>query len=194
MRIFLLSAALFFFSFPFLNADVEVVTHLENYPAEGNTEDELLASMKAKGLPGGHAAYTRWDIRSNHRYGLVGDGCRLVNPRVTFTVDYILPEWKGAETADPALREKWQIFLAALKKHEERHKDIGLEAAGEMEQELVKIEKAGTGAGNCGVIQDKVRSAKNAALKTARKKEEQYDRETYHGALQGARWDYKVSN
>lgn len=61
---------------------------------------------------------------------------------VKFTVrsTTTLPKWKDRERADTALRREWDVFMAALTRHEEGHRDIAIRKVDLMQRRMTALE------------------------------------------------------
>lgn len=181
----LFSLALFsLFAFP-AYAEVQSSTRFENYVIEGNSVEELRSAMdRYARSSGGHYASTKWDIRWSERWAAKNGACVLTHFNVTLAVVFKMPEWRGAETADPLLRDKWLRFRNALQLHEDGHKDMGVQAARKIDGILKNFGPVSS----CDSMAAAVNRAGEAVLAEYQQKEIQYDAETRHGIFQGAQF------
>ena len=87
--------------------------------------------------------------------------------QVRLRITYTYPRWVNREQASPKLRERWDTFIANLITHEKGHGTNGRSAAHEI---------------------DKTRCNRDPVAIARRwsKQDEIYDKETSHGATQGA--------
>lgn len=156
------------------------------YKVQGNSVSDLRARMMQDGPVDAqkrhHPGYTTWRVTWTFGCGVAGGDARLERVNVKVDVKYTLPEWQKPGDADPELAAKWQDYMAALRKHEDGHRDIGVRAGRrilEMLQQLPAAEscvKAGQAANEAG----------QKILQSSRDEELEYDRATRHGATQGA--------
>lgn len=172
-------------SVPAAHAEVQTYTRYQNYAIQGNSVEELRAAMDRNARAvGGHYATTKWNIQWSERWGARNGACGLLSYTVTLTVVFRMPEWRGAENADPALRDKWYKFRDALQRHEDGHKQMGVQAANQIEGIL---DNFGT-VPDCSQMSAAVNRAGQTVLEQYQKKEIQYDAETQHGISQGAQF------
>lgn len=125
--------------------------------------------------------WSDWEWRIKWREA---DGyCRLTD--VTFDIDttVTLPEWVDVDRASVQARQEWQRFMTALEGHEEGHVEINIKGVTDMKTAMLAMEKASTCddllAGAREISSDYGEQIKQAHL--------DYDRDTQHGATQGAR-------
>jgi predicted secreted Zn-dependent protease len=87
---------------------------------------------------GGYAR-TKWEV--TWRYGLaqIPGGCRITAVTTSVHVTYRMPRWTNPADGSPELREKWDTFVKALQKHEDGHKDHGIQAAQEVEAAITQL-------------------------------------------------------
>lgn len=93
----------------------------KTYAVDATTASALVKQMGQRG-PNGFWAYTDWYVNWT-------GSCDL-----SVKITYTMPKHKNEAKLDPALRENWKTFLAALRKHEEKHGAHGIQAAQEIEQ------------------------------------------------------------
>lgn len=97
-----------------------------------------------------------------------------------------MPLWKPPAEADPAMVEKWQRYVKALGAHEAGHVTIARQATVELRDEVARM-------GRFDSAHELRRTLERRAREVTDKhkqRERDYDRETRHGASQGAelRW------
>jgi predicted secreted Zn-dependent protease len=107
------------------DADASVSTKVKTttYPISGKSGVDLLDAMDRRGPKHGfltHAiaqtSYTiKWDIDWKEN----GGTCRVGDASATLSITYTYPAVKGTMT--PALKRRWQRFMAGVHKHEQTH-------------------------------------------------------------------------
>jgi predicted secreted Zn-dependent protease len=107
------------------DADASVSTKVKTrtYPISGKSGIDLLDAMDKRGPKHGfltHAiaqtSYTiKWDIDWKENDG----SCRVADAAATLSITYTYPGVKG--TMSPALKRRWQQFMAGVHTHEQMH-------------------------------------------------------------------------
>ena len=121
-------------------------------------------------------ALAHWRIDWRWPTGPSG-GCDLSRVRVTFRADILMPRLApGAATPAP-VAARWRAYAAALERHEAGH----VRAA----YDQVNAVRAAVRTSDCA----NANRAAGAVLDAAQRGDIAYDRETRHGATQGARFE-----
>jgi predicted secreted Zn-dependent protease len=170
------------------HAVLEITDRVEYYDIQGSTALELRYDMNAKGPQAASGdrfdAYTRWLANWRWRYRDSGSGCAIASVRTTVTVRMTLPRWQNEHSADLATQQEWARFLAALERHEDGHRGHGVAAGDEIDRRVASLPPAATCAA-LGAIADEL--GKRIVQKYIQL-DADYDRDTGHGATQGARY------
>lgn len=121
-------------------AEWRAAEQLVTYAVSGNTGMELYESIGRNGpLIRGKVrtiAHTQFKLLWSRDYQPRGTACVLASARPNLTITYTLP--KPSTVLVPALKAKWDVFLAGIRKHEAVH--------GENIRDLVrKIEQVSVG-------------------------------------------------
>lgn len=95
---------------------------------------------------------------------------------VTFT----MPRWADYPKANRDQQQKWDEYYALLMEHENRHKDIAIEGAREIENELLKLNGS-----NEKYLKEAAKSRVRLIYKKVRVLQKQFDDETEHGVKDG---------
>jgi predicted secreted Zn-dependent protease len=158
----------------------------EPYPIGGDTAGELIAAMDAEGLrdPAGAPGWglTEWHIDWTFRYRETRAACQITTQRVMLAVRLILPRWQPPVTASAALRARWRSFVEALRVHESGHVANVIAGANDI---LERLDGLAPRQG-CRELEVAANAAANRILDRLRATDVAYDRETRHGATQGA--------
>ena len=128
MRPILRCAAILGFAVvPIVAADAErrssTKTKTTTYTVSGKNGTTLLEAMDRRGPKHGfltraiaQTSYTvSWDVDWKENDGR----CRIANAAATLSINYTYPAVKG--TMSPALKRRWQRFMAGVRKHEQTH-------------------------------------------------------------------------
>ena len=153
----------------------------------GNSEDALAAALKQVGTTSANgdrfAASTRWQLRWNFRVEQQpGASCQLASAKTELDIHMTLPRWMPPQNARPALVKRWSTFADALRKHEDGHRDIAIEAA------RVVTDRAGAAQSerDCATLKKRLERIADDTVRQYKDKESSYDVTTLHGQTQGA--------
>ena len=167
------------------NAFADEQPRIEYYPIEGSSASQLQFAMAARGPAGDDGrrfhGYTRWFVRWKYNTTRQGKSCQVTSVDVQTSGTITLPQWTNEGAARPALRERWQRYIAALRRHEEGHYRFAVEAAAQIRESLSGM-KSGLG---CGDLQQRANARGQAILEAQRRSERAYDQATGHGRTQG---------
>ncbi|UCF29272.1 MAG: DUF922 domain-containing protein [Chloroflexota bacterium] len=149
------------------------------YDIEGATEEELRAQLDELG-PVDSSGYkgdalAEWTIFWTWP-GYGTENCDLSQAEVSYTVEVIFPLWTPPDDAPNNLVIKWFNYTYKLAKHEKGHVDY---VAANYQIVLEAIKEA-----TCETAD----AAAEAAVEPLREFDLEYDRQTGHGATQGARF------
>jgi predicted secreted Zn-dependent protease len=123
------------------------------------------------------AAHSRY--RWNFQYRRQGVSCVLARPRVFLTTTVTFPRWNATAPPDSASERWWQQMNVGLMEHERGHAAISLKAAGEIVEAL-----EGMSSINCDILGRQANEAAQRILASYRRRQDEYDRTTRHGATQ----------
>ena len=164
----------------------QVSQSINYYVFGGSTVAEMnaqLARLGPKTAEGSFHAFTSWYVKWNYDYERSSGGCRLGPVRTTVTVNYRLPKWSRPR-APNEIAQKWDAYSIALRAHEDGHRDIGVETGRAVARALAALPRQST----CELIETLADTTGERILQQARVREAAYDRDTGHGATQGARF------
>ena len=159
----------------------------EFYDIQGTTTKQLLQAIVENGFEEKDgsicAAHTDWRVNWDLKYFPQGDqACALTDFKVSVTAEYLLPQFSNIENAPADLKQKWQTFIHALTFHEQGHKDLAVQAAGDIEAAFKNLPPES----NCNELRQSANAEAEKIIRGYRKKEKQYDIDTDHGKTQGA--------
>ena len=156
------------------------------YDVVGNSASALRAQLDAKrphwenGEKGN--AFTKWIVSWNYKSEPVPDGCVFADLQATVTGTITLPRWTYGPDTPPSLVKKWQIYIAAVRVHEDGHYAHGLAAA----QEIVAASKSFRASGDCSTLLSQFMEHVAPLYKKYANADAEYDIQTQHGKTQGA--------
>ncbi|MCK5666610.1 MAG: DUF922 domain-containing Zn-dependent protease [Thiotrichaceae bacterium] len=155
------------------------------YSVSGNDSNSLYQSLQQYGPIGENGkryhAVTRWQANWNYAWREAANGCQLDKVEVSVDIEYLLPELKDLDTKAQKFRNDWNTYFLALFKHEQQHKDYAIQAATELEKELLAINSLQA----CFTLKDKMADTAQKVLDKYERKEKEFDRVTDHGLKQG---------
>jgi predicted secreted Zn-dependent protease len=95
-----------------------------------------------------------------------------------------MPEWTPPPEAAADLVERWNRYHTALQRHEDGHKEHGLGAARDVREKLRALDAEP----DCDSMNREANAVANRVVEQYKAKDRTFDKETRHGASQGARF------
>ena len=86
---------------------------------------------------------TDWRIRPRWRPAASDGRCRVSALRLHVDIVVTLPRWANVGRATPTERERWDRIEASIRDHEHGHRDLTIDAAGELFAKLSSLEAGG---------------------------------------------------
>jgi predicted secreted Zn-dependent protease len=159
---------------------------IQYHDVEGNTASALLAALKrvSYARPNGDtfaAANTRWRLSWNVTVQPTKNGCALESATTGLDVEMNLPRWTPPAGARPGLVRSWNTFADAVRKHEDGHREIAIDAVHEVDRRL----QGARTARSCDALRKNLKRVAEAAVREYREKDNSYDVTTMHGRTQG---------
>ncbi len=169
-------------------AAVDIDDQVERYAIDGSTPADLRREMRAKGPRGADGkpfdGYTRWYVSWRYRYNTAGGSCAIDAVTTSVKVTMTLPQWRNPGAANTAAQQQWSRYVAALELHEQGHRRHGVDAAHEVDRAIAAMPPAGS----CDALGAKANALGTSILRKYNQLDLDYDRDTRHGATQGARF------
>lgn len=156
------------------------------YTVAGNTAADIWTDIIAK-TPvqhngKHHVAYTKWNVNWQFWWLDNGDSCEISRVTTKLDVTYTLPKLDNTSSMPESVLARWETYYAALFEHEQGHKDLGMKAAIEIENQISNMSPRT----RCKQLElDANEIGKNVIDKYSRI-EKEYDRSTKHGLNTGA--------
>ena len=167
---------------------VDMRDQTERYAIAGSTPAELRRELNLKRPRTADGrqfdGHTHWHVSWRYRYLKSGSGCAIASVNTSLKVTITLPEWRNEREADSGTRRLWSRYLAALELHEQGHRRHGVHAANEIDHAIAAIPTAV----NCDGLGVAVNALGGNILRKYNQHDVDYDRDTKHGATQGARF------
>jgi len=156
------------------------------YSIDGSNTSELRASIRANrpNLPnmGNYDAYTDWKVHYGYSIKKTMGRCRLTKPVVRVMITFVMPRFVGVKSAPHSMRYEWERYYRELKKHENGHRDIAVEAAHAIKAMLTNL---GSVSG-CSKLERLVNERANELTQRYHRRQADFDRDTDHGRATGA--------
>ena len=160
--------------------------HEAFYGITASTAGELADAMRRLGpevggdrVPGA----TSQEVSFDYQVVRNGVNCRLRAVQVRLEMTTTLPRWLNASAAPAELRQQWEAFADAVRRHEEVHKEINLAGARDMLQKVSSVSPR-----SCVQLDRETRAQAGASVQRFATENARYDRDTVGGQLQGVVW------
>lgn len=135
--------------------------------------------IKVNGQP--FHAYTRWNVRWTFRWWREASGrCTITEVTTRLRTEVQLPELRTATAAQRALFDR---YLRALSRHEQGHVQFARDAAHAIDRGIAQLPSEP----ECASLERRANALGHRLLHEHAEREKQYDRDTRHGASQGAK-------
>jgi hypothetical protein len=131
--------------------------------------------------PGGHTAYTSWNLSYRYTNRSVPGGCKVDTVTTRLDLKVRMPRWTPAAGTSADLDARWGRYISALQVHEAGHVQTGRDFDSNFKRAAM-----GLSAADCGALDSALRAQFNSFLKQANARDKDYDAQTQHGATQGA--------
>jgi predicted secreted Zn-dependent protease len=163
---------------------VQVVETTDYYDIGGKSVPALWQDIRERGPRTGAtpwAGHARWDVRWTYDWRRTDAGCKVEQAATNLAITYTLPRWAARDSADDALRTKWDRFALNLKVHEEGHGANGRRAAQRIQAALSAIPAQKT----CEALAAAVDETARRIIDEEATNDRAYDSTTQHGLRQG---------
>jgi predicted secreted Zn-dependent protease len=158
----------------------------EYYEVCGCCETDLKGELKQKCITWKdgrkYDALTSWKMKWDYGHNRAGETCSADSFTVTVNVRYHLPKWVKPADAPRELVEKWEGYTKNLMTHENGHRDRAVDAATELTKAVTELPPAPT----CAELDRSVNILSRAQMRKLDEEQLRYDKDTRHGAAQGA--------
>lgn len=166
--------------------DTAVPLTVTTYDVHGETANEIADDLNRNSplVQQGRRMQgkTEWKIQTSYHWRIDGSRCVLDQFNAILRVEMILPHWVQPRRPSPQLVRQWDRYIAALRKHEDGHFEIGEDAQQEM---LTRARSLGSAA-DCQILAQQIDDLVAAVIDAHHQLEVEYDDKTNHGETQGA--------
>ncbi len=158
-------------------ADIQVSKTYSYAIIGGHTATELDRELTRKGPRSNetgmrHPGLTQIRFGGTISYSQSNGRCFASAARIRLATKIILPRWKNRKTANARLGLLWDVLLADIKRHEERHAEIARLHARNMETAILALSPQKT----CTEMQARVAQVTDAAIIAHDKDQIRFDR------------------
>jgi len=174
--------------------ETEVIYNYYTFP--GATKQEINKNMvkaissfinpeayRVPGMQGDTAAQLEGYVDPSYDSAMTKKGCRIVEVPFVSKVTYTMPQWEQPKNVAPSLVADWENFYTALKTHEKGHADIEIKKF----DAVYDVYKNAPTTKTCEELDAWLQAELNKTRKQIEEENKQYEIDTRHGELQGAR-------
>ncbi len=160
---------------------------IRHYDIAGSTIQELNAATRRLG-PVSEATGMRvwgqctWRIQWDYTRGGAEGKCALEKLSLVLSAIIDMPRWTDRDSAPEPLKASWDRFYAALRVHEDGHKENGMRAANDLAKRLRALPPQKT----CAELDQTIGELGKRIIAEYKMLDQSYDRATGHGVTQGA--------
>jgi predicted secreted Zn-dependent protease len=192
MRVFpqwlLLSVFIVVTTFSPVQAAPKVTEESVYYNVRGTSAEELRTQLNKFGIKGKdgktYRGNTNWNLSWRYLSGSNRTNCWITSVETTVRIKFTFPRWIARSNAPEELRQRWDKYIAALTRHEHRHRDIAVEAAAQIERTITGMKPRKS----CDGLKRDANAMGHRLVEDCRKRQSDYDARTNHGHLEGARF------
>lgn len=156
------------------------------YNVSGDTADEIWTDIITKSpvrqQGKQHVAYTKWHVNWKFWWHDNGDTCEISKVATSLDITYTLPELEQSSFIPDPLLSRWQSYYSALIEHEHGHRDFGIRAAEEIENEIAAMGPRAS----CKQLEHDANKIGEHVIRKYSLIEKNYDQSTNHGLSTGA--------
>lgn len=122
----------------------------------------------------------RYYYKRQRRLGI----CSIAEVKTKVDVVYHIPKLAKNYKSPKGTRQVFNRYYIILKDYLKKHSDFAVQAANEIEEELIKIKPLNN---DCEIIKTDAKRVAKAIIKKYKKKNKDYEIRTYEGFLEGVR-------
>lgn len=156
------------------------------YIIKGSNANELRKEMNSKSTMRQDGelfdAFTYWDVNWQFNWNSKNEKCHITTVSSNLDVTFTLPKWTTRDKADKNTIKQWDRYYKALIQHENGHKNIAVQAAENIEKEILGLGPSSS----CKGLEQKANQAGKKTLNKYIALEKEYDKKTNHGMKDGA--------
>ena len=158
----------------------------EYYEIRGNSEKDLRKQMLQNGCTWDdgrkYDSVTSWSWTWDYGTDHAAQTCSVDDFSVALEIHYRFPKWVRTGDVSPPLVDKWDGYMQKLTMHEQGHRDRAVDAAAEFTRAVARLPNTLS----CTERDHRVRALSHETMAQLNAAQQEYDRDTRHGATQGA--------
>jgi len=159
---------------------------IEYFKIQGTTAADLREDLRRAGPVDDNGikagALTKYRIAWEIAVSYDDESCRAEDVNVDLDVTMLLPRWEKPADASPEVVQIWDRISVVVRRHEDGHHRLAIEAAREVRRKLAKPSRAAT----CDALKAVLDDTANAVLREYRRKQIDYDKRTDYGRDQAS--------
>jgi predicted secreted Zn-dependent protease len=163
-----------------------VTEQYEYYEIRGDNEKELRNQLSRNGCMFNdgkkYDALTTWRMKLDYGYRCTGQACTADSVKVSVTINMRYPKWVRSNDVPRQLVDKWDNYITNLVTHENKHRDIAVDAATELSKAVAALPPAPS----CSALDLEVRALSRRLMEKLNTDEKRLDETTSHGKTDGA--------
>ena len=162
------------------DAAPEVNVRTKYYKVRGNTAADIRRDLDRRS-PVEYDAQLNWNIEWRFTRRQFLDWCKMTKVAVAVNIVYTLPRLVQTPLPPPEVLGAWQKYMAALLLHEHGHALTGIRAGYAIERKIKNMRRR-----SCLQLTKDAHAAVYAEIWRASALDKKYDKDTNHGATEGA--------
>lgn len=169
----------------YIMAEPEINIDKKYYYVSGQTAEEIRQDMNTKRLhfgDGSHDAYTKWHVSWKFWWQKTNKTCMIKKVKTKVEIKSIFPKLLSTSGMNDALICKWKSYKKQLMRHEDSHKDFGINAAIDIEDAIINLSSSFS----CNKLEAEANELGHNIIERYRQLEINYDHETNYGINKGA--------
>ena len=159
-----------------LLAEPALQAQTQQFDVTGNTTDAIRASLNR------HRQHSSSQVQWHFNWQSTPGQCRITDVSTEVTVTAHTPLLQPDPQRPHAVQQQWDRYLLALQAHQEGHIELALEHARQIEQGIAALPPMS----RCDELQQAANATGQRILSALSEANQEYDKRTQQGALEGA--------
>lgn len=159
-----------------LLAEPTLQARIQQFDVIGNTPDTIRASLNRNRQHSG--SHINW----HYNWESTPGQCRITTASTEVTVTAHMPRLQPDAQRPAKVQQQWDGYLLALQAHQEKHVELALDYARQIEEAILALPPASA----CSQLSQAANAAGQRLLSAMIAADREYDKRTQHGSLEGA--------
>jgi len=159
-----------------LHAEPALHAQTQQFDVAGSTTDAIRASLNR------NRQHSSSQVQWHFNWQSTPGQCRITDVSTEVTVTAHTPHLQPDPQRPNAVQQQWDGYLLALQAHQEKHIELALEHARQIEQSIATLPPMGS----CNQLQQAANATGQRLLNVLSEANREYDKRTQQGALEGA--------